>query len=496
MKALFLLTISFTIALYGAAKIEPSYKNISYGQHERNVLDFWKAEGNSPRPLLVYIHSGGWTSGDKKKGSHASFCLKNGISFARINYRYSTIAPLPAPVHDAARAIQFLRTKADEWNINKNKIALIGTSAGACTSMWLLFHDDLANPKSQDPVLRESSRVIAAAIDKGQTSIDPKVIEGWIGKKVLSHRMIRLAVANKTMIDILSDYDKYSGLYQEFSPINHLDKNDPPLFMTYYDMYNTVPPKDTDHAIHHPIFGEKLKEKADEIGHETYFAIKERIVPKKYPDYKNFLLAKLIEEKIVKVESVESVQKILCLGDSITRADIWVKMVGEHKAFETINGGSGGRRTKEGKKSLIKYLAEYQNLDKLIIFLGVNDLPARIKTSNELKIAGCVKNISELIDYALTKFDKKDILLIAPSGINADIMSEKNKEKGYHIAQPMLEKLEGEYKSIAKEKGVLFMTLLNIVGKENYRDGLHPNKAGQIEIGKAVLEKLLKHIIE
>ena len=87
---------------------------------------------------------------------------------------------MPAPVHDAALAIQFIRSKAAEWNIRKDRIVLTGGSAGACTSMWLLTHDDLADPKSDDPVRRESTSVTAAAVAGGQTSIDPKQIEPWL----------------------------------------------------------------------------------------------------------------------------------------------------------------------------------------------------------------------------------------------------------------------------------------------------------------------------
>src|SRR6185295_6583658 len=120
------------------------------------------------------------------------------------------------------RAIQFLRTKAAEWNIDTQHIALTGGSAGACTSMWILLHDDLADPKSDDPVLRESTRVCAAAVTSGQTSIDPKVIEGWLGPNVLKHRMINLAVGEPTIEGALQNYDKYKPLYIEFSPYNHV----------------------------------------------------------------------------------------------------------------------------------------------------------------------------------------------------------------------------------------------------------------------------------
>src|SRR5207248_9871746 len=118
--------------------------------------------------------------------------LEKGISYAAVNYRLTGQAPLPAPVHDAARAIQFLRSKAAEWNIDETHIALTGGSAGACTSMWILLHDDLADPDAKDAVLGESTRVCAAAVNAGQTSIDPPVIEEWLGPNVLKHNMINM----------------------------------------------------------------------------------------------------------------------------------------------------------------------------------------------------------------------------------------------------------------------------------------------------------------
>ena len=163
-------------------QLAPTEANVPYGPHPRNVLDFWKAAGDGPRPLLVYIHGGGWTAGDKQQNTdHYRPFLERGISCAAINYRLTPEFRLPAPVHDAARAIQFLRTKAKDWNIDTRHIALTGGSAGACTSMWLLLHDDLADPKATDPVLRESTRVCAAAVSAGQTSIDPRVAEDWLG---------------------------------------------------------------------------------------------------------------------------------------------------------------------------------------------------------------------------------------------------------------------------------------------------------------------------
>jgi lysophospholipase L1-like esterase len=131
-------------AWYNAISI--TYGNVSYGpDKKRNRLDFWQAPGNGPRPLLVNIHGGSWTEGDKSIYFDYKPFLEKGISCASINYRLTPDNPLPTPVHDAARAIQFLRSMAAEWNIDPDRIALTGGSAGACTSMWILLHDDLAD---------------------------------------------------------------------------------------------------------------------------------------------------------------------------------------------------------------------------------------------------------------------------------------------------------------------------------------------------------------
>ena len=65
------------------APLPPTLSNVSYGPHARNVLDFWKAGGAGPRPLLVYVHGGGWITGDKgQKGPAFQPFLDRGISCA------------------------------------------------------------------------------------------------------------------------------------------------------------------------------------------------------------------------------------------------------------------------------------------------------------------------------------------------------------------------------------------------------------------------------
>ena len=145
---------------------DPDVENASYGPHERNVLDLWKAKPQRPTPLVVHIHGGGFRAGDKSSLSPAllDLCLNAGISVATINYRLSQQAPYPAPMHDGARAIQFLRSKAKEWNLDARAIAATGGSAGAGISLWIGFHDDMADAKSADPVKRQSTRLSAMGV--------------------------------------------------------------------------------------------------------------------------------------------------------------------------------------------------------------------------------------------------------------------------------------------------------------------------------------------
>ena len=108
----------------------PNYPDVKYGPYERNLVDFWQAKSSQPTPVLVSIHGGGFVKGEKSVSPQLlQECLHSGISVAAINYRYSTQAIAPACFHDCARAVQFIRSKAKEWNIDPTRVAATGGSA-------------------------------------------------------------------------------------------------------------------------------------------------------------------------------------------------------------------------------------------------------------------------------------------------------------------------------------------------------------------------------
>ncbi len=252
---------------------DPDLENVRYGPHERNVLDVWKAAGEH-NPVLFVVHGGGWLGGDKRGYVNTrmfidlDWFLQRGVTVVAVNYRYSTQAPLPAPVYDAARALQFIRYKADELGIDKTRIIATGGSAGGCTSAWLATHDDLADPKSEDPVLRESTRLTGAYIVVGQTTIDPVTIKEWFGDIPVHHPMIPRAAGFASEQEMEAGYDGAKALYAEFSPVNHLDAGDPPVYLSCSGELDR-----TSDGIHHPIFGDRFKKRADEVGAPCIFRL-------------------------------------------------------------------------------------------------------------------------------------------------------------------------------------------------------------------------------
>jgi acetyl esterase/lipase len=161
-----------------------------------------------------------------------------------------------ASLGDAARALQFLRSKAAEWNLDKTRIGATGGSAGACSSLWLAFHDDMADPKSDDPIARESTRLYCAAVNGAQVSLDPKELREWMPNYGYGAHAFGLP-GFQSLID---NRETVLAWIKEYSPIEHVSKDDPPIAMFYGGEAPVVgsSPKDPTHS---GVMGVKLEER-------------------------------------------------------------------------------------------------------------------------------------------------------------------------------------------------------------------------------------------
>ena len=262
-------------SLSGQAPLDPTYLNIHYDVHERQVLDYYQAESVNPTPLVVFIHGGGFQSFDKSRINQQFLreFLSAGISVASINYRYVQIEPFPACFYDARRALQFLRYKAADWNIDKHRVGAYGGSAGAMISMWLGFHDDMADPESVDPILRESTRLTCVATQGGQITFD----RHWMEQSIPGNRIHKNPAFTRLFgVQKLEDLDRpeIRKWVKELSPITHLSVDDIPVYMEYSmspsDPIPDDPAKIKPWALHHVVFGLTLKVRMDALGLESY----------------------------------------------------------------------------------------------------------------------------------------------------------------------------------------------------------------------------------
>lgn len=251
--------------------IRASFADEKYGPHKRNTFDIWLAKSESPTPLVIYIHGGGFVGGDKSKyypSPDLVRFLDAGVSVAIINYRFMNEAPygILASLNDSKRCLQYLRFHANEFNIDKTRIACSGGSAGAGTSLWLAFSDEMADPGNVDAILRESTRLTCAGAFATQSTYDIFQWDKILGVplSVTSEQLFNIARAfgfeTNENIDLINEFK----IREELDFMSKMDINDPPVFI--HNKHNGGKPKNQDDINHHPLHAKALKEKADEVG--------------------------------------------------------------------------------------------------------------------------------------------------------------------------------------------------------------------------------------
>ncbi|MGB9677124.1 MAG: alpha/beta hydrolase fold domain-containing protein [Candidatus Ratteibacteria bacterium] len=109
-------------------------KDVVYGEIKKRklLLDIIKTnERKNKLPVIVFIHGGGWISGNKETGilKLLHFAQK-GYFCVSLSYRLSSEASFPAQIQDCKCAIRFLRANSGKYNIDPKRIGVWGVSSG------------------------------------------------------------------------------------------------------------------------------------------------------------------------------------------------------------------------------------------------------------------------------------------------------------------------------------------------------------------------------
>jgi len=188
---------------------------------------------DEPRPLVVWIHGGGWRGGSKD-WTRAPETLGTEYVVASIDYRLSQDATFPAQIHDCKAAIRWLRAHAAEYGFDPDRIGAWGSSAGGHLVALLGTSGDVEELEGTVGDHLDQSSAVQAVCD----FFGPTDFLAMIGQpSLLDHR----SPTSPESLLLGGPVAEMQELARLASPITFVDSSDPPFFIVHGDEDPTVP---------------------------------------------------------------------------------------------------------------------------------------------------------------------------------------------------------------------------------------------------------------
>ena len=192
-------------------------------EHEHICLDIVLPDGDGPWPVVVFIHGGGWSGGDKEWfRPYGAMLAPYGIASVISNYRLSGEAPHPAQYDDVRAALRWVTEHGSEYEIDPSRTGVFGSSAGAHLASLVVIKGtadgDLPCPVRCVFNLAGPSDLIRRAKEK-------ELRGDMEGMKLL----------------IGGEFSEKQDLLRELSPLNHVHSAVPPFLAVHGDADDVVP---------------------------------------------------------------------------------------------------------------------------------------------------------------------------------------------------------------------------------------------------------------
>ena len=206
-------------------------KDLEYGRADGRAMRlnlYLPENGQKPLPLLIWIHGGAWRTGSKDNPSPALRFTAEGYAVAHVGYRLSQEAKFPAQIHDCKAAVRWLRANAQKYNLDPNKFAAWGGSAGGHLVALLGTSGGVANLEGSVNDLKDSSRV--------QAVVD------WFGPTDLLLNPSAQSAPDSPVAQLLGGpVAENREKAAQASPITYVSKDAPPFLIMHGDQDHTVP---------------------------------------------------------------------------------------------------------------------------------------------------------------------------------------------------------------------------------------------------------------
>lgn len=277
LRGTYLLGVAFGLlgCAYGAP-LEPTVSSVSYGPHANQMLDLYlpeearAAESATASPVLV------WYGGIWKPARHAADpgrFLKAGIAVVAVGTRTLTdgmndrvAAPVAYVMDDACRAVQFLRLNAAKWHLDSGRFVVGGSSQGSLPALYVGCSPDRAQAESEDPLLRQSTRVLGVVAHRSQPSIDPVQMQAWVpgvkwGAPALGMDFDQSLARRQELLPLINRWSPEALLHAGAAP------------MYFENNWGLTQPEGVgleDYKVHSPAWALGFQKKAQAVGAACY----------------------------------------------------------------------------------------------------------------------------------------------------------------------------------------------------------------------------------
>ncbi|MBL9204632.1 MAG: alpha/beta hydrolase [Opitutaceae bacterium] len=201
----------------------------------------------SPLPAVVYFHGGGWQAGRRQDAyEQIKFLASKGFVGITVSYRFAPQYKWPAQVHDAKTAVRFVRTHAAEFNIDPDRIAAAGDSAGGYLALMLGLtapDDELEGPGEWSEASSRVQAVVSyysvADFTKLKSNRPPKELTPEEAKRQAAAEAITQAYYKKSGAQVIEDWtgtlDPADPIWKQLSPVNYVSRGDSPVLIIQGD---------------------------------------------------------------------------------------------------------------------------------------------------------------------------------------------------------------------------------------------------------------------
>lgn len=196
-------------------------------------LDLYRPQSETPTPLVIWIHGGAWKSGSKKGAGPAIALLDRGYAVASVEYRLSGEAIFPAAIEDCKAAVSFLRSRADQYNLDPDRFGVWGSSAGGHLVSLLGTTNDETRFDTH-PITRQASPKVQAVCN-------------WFGPSdflrmndfpsIIDHD----DPGSPESLFIGGPIQEHPDLARRANPITYVSKTDPPFLHVHGSADKLVP---------------------------------------------------------------------------------------------------------------------------------------------------------------------------------------------------------------------------------------------------------------